>query len=263
MNEALILLYHSIDPGDMDETDADKLIYSVKLEEFKRQMEYLSESGYGVISLDELVSHIRSGNPLPGKAVVITFDDGNLSDYEYALPELLKHGFPAAFFITVQNIGKTLEWKQIREMSDLGMAIQSHTVTHSFLSDLPPDAIGWELRESKRIIEDAMGKTVSHLALPGGRYNGVVKGIAVECGYKAICTSEIGINTSKTDPYRLKRWIIRRNTDISEFQRILDGDRSTGFRHKTRYILLNSAKKILGNKSYVKLRRKLLVGVKA
>ncbi len=258
MNEALILLYHSIDLGDGDETDSDKLIYSVKLEEFKQQMEYLSKSGYNVISLDELASHIRSGTPFPGRAVIITFDDGNLSDYEYGLPELLKYGFPATFFITIRNIGETLGWKQIKEMADLGMSIQSHTVTHPFLSDLPPDAIRWELQESKRIIEKMIGRAVSHLALPGGRYSRIVKRIAEECGYKAICTSEVGTNSLETDLYRLRRWIIRRNTDISEFRRIVEGDRSIGFRHKTRYILLKSAKKILGNKSYVKLRGKLL-----
>ncbi|MCD6505948.1 polysaccharide deacetylase family protein [Candidatus Poribacteria bacterium] len=261
MNEALMLLYHSIDPGD-GKVDGDKLIYSVKLKEFRRQMEYLSRSGYDVISLDELVLHICAGEPLPKRAVIITFDDGNSSDYEYGVPELLRYGFHATFFITVRNVGITLGWRQIKEMAELGMSIQSHTVTHPFLSDLPPDAIRWELRESKKIIEEMTGETVLYLALPGGRYSRVVKRIAMECGYKAICTSEIGTNGPDTDLYRLRRWIVRRNTDMSEFQRIVEGDKFTELRCKTRYVLLNAAKKVLGNKSYVRLRRKLLDGVK-
>ncbi len=42
--------------------------------------------------------------PNPG-AYVITFDDGNISDHEIALPALVDHGLQATFFVLTGRIG--------------------------------------------------------------------------------------------------------------------------------------------------------------
>jgi hypothetical protein len=58
-------------------------------------------------------SMLKSG----GAWVVLTFDDGFLSDYEQAFPILLDVSIKATFFVTVENIGKPgyMDVGQIRE----------------------------------------------------------------------------------------------------------------------------------------------------
>src|SRR5262252_11043277 len=88
---ATILRYHSVstfadgthfclDPG-----------LAVTPEHFDRQCEYL-KAHYTVVSLDEMVTRITAGQPLPSKAVALTFDDGYLDNYTRAFPILKRHG---------------------------------------------------------------------------------------------------------------------------------------------------------------------------
>jgi len=58
----------------------------------------LADSGYHAILPDQLYAYLTTGASLPSKPVMITFDDGDLDQYETALPELDKYGFKASFF---------------------------------------------------------------------------------------------------------------------------------------------------------------------
>jgi len=311
MNRVPILIYHAID-ADNDKVivkDNGELLYVVRLEEFERQMKYLSDNGYHVVSLDDYVAFVmryqdnakslplcsslqflievpRNGIPrigtlmstrattenkgqmhpdLPEKSVIITFDDGHLSNYTRAFPILQKYGFAATFFVTVKNIGSYdgVRYEQLREMADSGISIQSHTMTHPFLSDLDAKQIHWELAESKSALELALGNPVNHLALPGGRYNSTVRNTAMEVGYQTVCTSNIGINTLTSDLYALRRLAIKRDTSFSTFCSIVEMKPLTVMRYKAKYSLLNGLKKTLGNKRYIAMREKLLHRTKA
>ena len=202
----------------------------------------------------------RSKEPLIERPIIITFDDGHASNYTHAFPLLREYGFVATFFVTVKNIGSPhgMTWPQLREMADSGMSIQSHTMSHPFLSDLDAKQIRWELAESKSVLEDKLGRPVDYLALPGGRYSSTTRKIAEEVGYQAVCTSRVGNNTLTSDLYSLKRWTIKRDTSLSTFCSIVQMKPATTLRYKTGYFILNSLKKALGNKSYVVVREKLL-----
>src|SRR5262245_58125000 len=98
-SRAVILRYHSV------AADADSpLAYidpglSVPMDAFDRQMRFLRER-YNPVSLGHILESILEGRPLPSLAVAVTFDDGYLDNYAYALPVLRKHGIPATFYIT-------------------------------------------------------------------------------------------------------------------------------------------------------------------
>ena len=68
-------------------------------------MQMLADSGYHTILPDQLYAYLNTGAPLPPKPVMLTFDDGDLDQYETALPILDKHGFKGAFFIMTVAIG--------------------------------------------------------------------------------------------------------------------------------------------------------------
>jgi len=259
------LMYHDIIVSESQAHKVD-LIYSIEEHTFIEQLEYLRNSGHHSISLDEYVklhSHspnLKSKNYPIEKPIIITFDDGHISNYTQAFPLLQKYGFAATFFITLKSVNSQngMTWEQLREMADSGMSIQSHTMTHPFLSDLDAKQIRWELEGSKSILEDKLGKPVDFLALPGGRYSSTARKIAEEVGYKAVCTSKIGYNTLRTNLHSLRRWTIKRNMSIATFRSIIQMNPLTTFRYKTVYFILNGLKKALGNKNYVAVREKLL-----
>ena len=88
--------------------------------------------------------------PIPDRLVVLTFDDGNKSDYTYVAPLLKEYGFGATFYITeglnfLNSKENYVTWEEIRELHDDGFEIGNHTRHHpnittltkeEFLSDL-------------------------------------------------------------------------------------------------------------------------------
>ncbi|MDG2303918.1 MAG: polysaccharide deacetylase family protein [Candidatus Binatia bacterium] len=100
---AVILRYHSVSTA----ADGTHLCLdpglAVRPEHFDRQCAYLARH-YNVISLDEMVTRLIEGKPLPPKAVALTFDDGYLDNYTQAFPILEQHGLNATFYVTTNCI---------------------------------------------------------------------------------------------------------------------------------------------------------------
>jgi len=100
---AAILRYHSVSTA----ADGTHLCLdpglAVAPDHFDRQCAYLKRH-YRVLSLDEMVERLASGQPLPPKSVALTFDDGYLDNYTRAFPILQRHGLNATFYVTTNCI---------------------------------------------------------------------------------------------------------------------------------------------------------------
>jgi peptidoglycan/xylan/chitin deacetylase (PgdA/CDA1 family) len=198
---------------------------------FAEQMAYLHHEGYTTISLEEFSAFQDGQMSLPKKPILITFDDGFASNYYYAFPVLQKYGMKAAIFVTAdrecENFKKhaatdsPLTHEQMRQMSDQGISIQSHAMTHRYLTDLQLDVIRWELTASKKLLETITGKPVQYLAIPSGAYNRRVKRLAQEVGYNAVFGMLKGTNNKNSDRYTLRRLVIGRDFDLTDFCDIL------------------------------------------
>lgn len=106
---AAILMYHSVLPDPSQWVDTYGEIAHSELI-FRAQMELLVRE-FRPISLEEAVQHIRSGNNLPRRSVVVTFDDGYADNCEVAMPVLNQAGVPATFYVTVDCVeNKRLPW---------------------------------------------------------------------------------------------------------------------------------------------------------
>ncbi|MGA9508858.1 MAG: polysaccharide deacetylase family protein [Candidatus Sulfotelmatobacter sp.] len=102
-------MYHSVLPAPSLWVDSWGEIAHSELV-FRAQMELLARD-FQPISLDEAVKHLRSGDDLPRRSVVITFDDGYADNYEFAMPVLNRTGVPATFYVTVDCVeNKRLPW---------------------------------------------------------------------------------------------------------------------------------------------------------
>jgi peptidoglycan/xylan/chitin deacetylase (PgdA/CDA1 family) len=104
---------------------------------------------------------------------VITFDDGNLSDHDIALPALTKLGLRAHFFVLTGRIGQpgALDVEHIRALRDAGMTIGSHGIDHVAWPTLDDPALKRELHESRARLEDICGHQVTQAGIPFGRYD--------------------------------------------------------------------------------------------
>jgi peptidoglycan/xylan/chitin deacetylase (PgdA/CDA1 family) len=103
--------------------------------------------------------------------VGITFDDGNASDYQHALPILAQYGFRGTFFICGERVGGEMPAEQVRTLHGAGMHIGSHGMRHLFMTALNATEEESELVRSRELLEGLIGEPVVHFAPPGGRWS--------------------------------------------------------------------------------------------
>ncbi|MFQ9410017.1 MAG: polysaccharide deacetylase family protein [Evtepia gabavorous] len=97
-------MYHHIDQEGNDSTAMTPAL-------FEAQIAALAQAGYTAASPDDLAAYVNQGKALPDKPIVITFDDGYLSNYEYAWPILEKYGMVATIFMVGSTTGNTEHYK--------------------------------------------------------------------------------------------------------------------------------------------------------
>lgn len=201
---------------------------------FLQQMQYLALTGYNVIPLRDLYDFVTGKKAtIPKNAVVITIDDGWRSTYTEVFPEMKRRHFPFTVFVYPRIIGQTshaMTWKQVRELSEAGVAIQSHSLSHPFLTHRRHTAFDdktyaeWlerELAESKKILEKETGKGVEFIAYPYGDFDHNVVKTASKAGYRAGLTCEYGPVRRGSDPLRMRRVAIDKRMDFATFRHLL------------------------------------------
>jgi peptidoglycan/xylan/chitin deacetylase (PgdA/CDA1 family) len=198
-----VLMYHSIDYA----TDKkDRMVVSP--EAFDRQMKFLRDHKYNVVTVDEAVAYIGQKKTPPARTVAITMDDGYEDNYKYAYPILKKYRIPVTIFVIVDKIGADdfLNWKEIKEMSASGIIdIESHTMSHPFLTGIDDKKLAEEMALSKRTLEKELGRNIKFICYPMGVYNEHVKSMARQAGYEAGFATKPTRLAPNYDAYEIKR----------------------------------------------------------
>lgn len=207
-----ILMYHYIRDYN-DTTDQIGVNLSVSPATFRQQLETLKQAGYTPITFQDL-SH-----DLPTKPVILTFDDGYADAYTTAFPILKEQQMTAVFYLVsgFLNQDRYVTDAQAKELDAAGMEIGAHTVHHRNLSDMNTAGQRTELAESKNYLERLLGKPVTALCYPAGKYNQTTVSLAKELGYTTATTTKSGISTGsaiKNDPYELVRIRVTNGTDL-------------------------------------------------
>ena len=256
-----ILTYHSLEGCGACESAVpeEERLYLVRQEAFETQMRVLAQRGIRTLTMNELVSTIDQGAPLPARAICVTFDDGKASDYDIAFPVLMRHGLTGTFFVVTQQVGQPgyVTWAQLKEMALQGMSIQSHSRTHPFLSQCHPAQVYDEFAGSKTVLEDRLGRPVTCFALPGGDWKPAHRAIAESCGYRAVCTSDPGVN-AEVNLWRLERFAICRGNSIGHFTSLVTLRSWTVLALLARTGCLRTARRSLGIARYNAVRQRLL-----
>jgi len=212
-----ILTYHSFDYG--------KGLLSVAPENFERQMRYLKNKHYNVISFGELVEGIKNRRTFARNTVVITIDDGYKNNFTYAYSILKKYGFPAIVFLITNNIGTNaayLNWDEVKEMSKHNISFGGHTKSHVYLPSVVKTDVLWdEIAGSKKAIEERIGIPIDYFCYPLGGFTKEAELLAKKAGYKAVCATNRGDDIlNRHNVYEINRISVRNGNPYFSFSNL-------------------------------------------
>jgi peptidoglycan/xylan/chitin deacetylase (PgdA/CDA1 family) len=154
---------------------------------FVAHLALMAKRGQRPRSVRELLD---TGSPADGdRPLALTFDDGHESHFA-AYAELMRIGGAADLFVNPAMVGRRgyLSWAQLRELARHGASVQSRGLRRLPLDGLSSREVDLELAESRRRIEDRLGKAVALFAPPPGRLPRDLPRRARELGYRAVCT---------------------------------------------------------------------------
>ncbi|RDY69523.1 polysaccharide deacetylase family protein [Lysobacter soli] len=249
-----ILMYHGLHREESSRGRFDP-VYSVHPEMFARQLDWLVQQGHRAPLLEDALSSANGT-----RDVIITFDDGDVSNVEIAMPLLLERGLRAEFFVTTDFIGQCgmLAPDDIRRLAANGMGIGSHGRTHSFLSDLDVADLTAELDDSRCRLQQICGRPIDSLALPGGRGGERELLAAQQLGYRHLLGSVPGPNKRRRSDTWLQRLPVTRNLSLDDFAALVHWRGLPARWMQARHAALALPKRVLGNDGYQRLRERLL-----
>ena len=185
---AVILQYHHVSNDTPEST-------SVTPEIFTQHLEYLERNNFNILPLTEVTHALQNSQPLPEKAIAITFDDAYRNIYENAFPLLKQKGWPFTIFVSTtpvdKGFGNFLTWSQLREMSQQGATIANHTLHHDHLVERKPgetkrqwlNRVKLDIITTESRIKDETGQNVKHFAWPFGEATPELRAMVKELGY--------------------------------------------------------------------------------
>lgn len=221
---APILMYHYVSdlPPDADHYRRD---LTVTPDQFAAQMDYLVEAGYHTVTLTDLYLHLTESYPLPEKPIVLTFDDGYRDAYEVVFPMLLDRGLTGTFFVLAtpahfESPGY-LTWRQMQEMSDAGMEIQSHGREHVDLRGRSYDYLIYQIVGIQEAIQHHTGRLPRFYCYPGGQYDANVIAVLESTGYWGAVTTAWGDTHTRDGLFEMARVRVRGEAALESFIRLL------------------------------------------
>ncbi|MGY4611484.1 polysaccharide deacetylase family protein [Thermostichus sp. MS-CIW-38] len=225
------IMYHDVVAG------RKQVWFDTTAAELRQHFEAIKQAGLTPIHIDQLYKHLRDGDPLPEKAILLTFDDAYLGLYENAYPLLKEYNYPAAYFVQTGFVGVPTSkdhftWDQMREMDASGLIdFAAHTVTH------PPDLrvlddarLRREVFDCKTKLEQELGHPIHYFAYPEGNRDERVKQYLADAGYRMSFTMDPGFTGQSPNLLEVRRFNQFRITEAIIGARTFTLNRSPDYR---------------------------------
>ncbi|HPF02441.1 MAG TPA: polysaccharide deacetylase family protein [Bacteroidales bacterium] len=227
----IVLMYHRITEGEAGN------LYERSSADLESDIQYLINNNINIIDFQDLKKIKDSGKMPDRHCAILTFDDGDYSWYETAMPILKEYRMKATFFLWTNMIERDsfLKWSEIEYMSNImypggirPFRFGSHSFSHPYLkasrlnfanTDEYNSFLDYEMGVSKDMIRAHVPVDIDILALPFGDGAGdpEIIAAAVRNGYSMIRTSIHGsITTSGFDPFQIPALPMLDTTDPQE-----------------------------------------------
>ena len=159
-----ILMYHVLARAPANARYPQLFVPATDLE---AQTAWMAAHGYHALTLGQVFAYWRRGVPLPPKPIVLSFDDGYLSDYTVALPTLRRHGWAGVLDLVVRNVAQgDIEPWQVRRLIAAGWEIDAHTISHVDLTTLDSARLREEVAGSQAALRRMFGRPVEFFCYP-------------------------------------------------------------------------------------------------
>jgi biofilm PGA synthesis lipoprotein PgaB len=228
-----VLIYHHISDGQGDTSP----------QKFRRDMEALLRAGYSAVFLEDLHRFVNEGTKLPERPVVITLDDGYLSNYRHAWSVLKELGMKAEIAVIGWSVGLSSDgngediiphfsWQQALEMVKSGVVrINPHSFNmHEFSSNGPVSRLGVLKRPDESygeyiaaFVEDVkkidsmirlkLGYSSNVFTYPYGESSPLTEKLLESLGYDITLGTQEGINEIISGDKNSLRLLKRINAD--------------------------------------------------
>jgi peptidoglycan/xylan/chitin deacetylase (PgdA/CDA1 family) len=187
-----ILMYHVISAPP---TSAPYPDLYVRPSDFAGEVTWLARDGYRAITLEQAYRSWTAGRPLPRRPVILSFDDGYLSDYTRAFPVLRRHHWPGVLNLQLdflRPVGGLRPWR-VRDLIAAGWEVDAHTFTHPDLTTVDGARLWREVDGSRLALRRLFHVPVDFFCYPGGRYDARVIRSVRRAGYLGATTTTYGL----------------------------------------------------------------------
>jgi peptidoglycan/xylan/chitin deacetylase (PgdA/CDA1 family) len=222
-----ILAYHDI----ADRSGSMLDVFSIPHDEFRAQIRLLRRLGFHFVTPRDAVLFVRGRTTLPPRSLLVTFDDGYLSQADAIVDTLAPLNVPSALFVVTREVGGTNTWDQakgaprlellsadaLRALGRHDVTIGAHTRTHPALPDLAPTDVEAEVAGSRQDLVDLGFAPPEMLAYPFGRYSTAALDATRDAGYSVALSTESAVARRGTDPFRVPRITVYRTRSEVEF----------------------------------------------
>ncbi len=246
-----VLMYHRVARNGPEALSP----YRISPELFEQQLAYLQRYGYSSLTIDQFYDSWfkRGSQPMPGKPIVLTFDDAYLDFYETAWPLLRKYGFKVTIFVPVDFVAggadwdrefgepaQIMNWDQIIELHEQGVRIGSHSCGHNKLSELSEDEIYEDAKRSKDVLEQKLAAEVSDYCYPYTVASKQIQQVIAATGYKSAVGGRGGDVPGRQNPYYIPRIEIFGSDSMDEFIKKLPEPTPASDSQRTKYYRLRA-----------------------
>jgi len=173
--------------------------------------------------------------------VRLSFDDGNRSDADIALPALRDRGLTATFFPLAGRLddAASLAATDLRALRGEGMSIGSHGWEHVPWRGLTAAEADREFLQARTVLEEASGGTITEAAFPLGRYDRAALRRLKAAGYRTVYTSDRF--KARPSAWMQARYSVTSADTVESVTRIVRGRAGL---HEARNLLASSVKRI-------------------
>jgi peptidoglycan/xylan/chitin deacetylase (PgdA/CDA1 family) len=197
-------MYHHIQSEDAAKADKQTNL-TTYTDIFQKQMQYLKDKGYNIVSMNDLINFFDNGTPIPPKSVLLTFDDGYEDFYTDAFSVLQNLGFKATMFVPtgLMNNSDYLTWNQILEMNG-SILFANHTWSHKNVG-VSNATMQYEISTADTQLSDHSLNSPKVFAYPYGLDTLESEKYLVSLDYKAAFTENPGSILCKQQRFALPR----------------------------------------------------------